>query len=196
MVDAACRRGDELGLTNVEYRVMDAERIELGDDSVDGVLCRCGYMLMPDPARALGETRRVLRPGGRVALAVWREADRNPWISVVGRMLRDRGHESAPAAGAPGIFTMAREKRVRTLLEGAGFTVSKVEDVPVSFTYESFDEYIVRAEDTGGVFARVWREVTDAEREDMAAHLQDAFAPYAVGSGYEFPGLALCAAAT
>ena len=196
MVDAARRRGEELGLTNVEYRVMDAERIELADDSVDGVLCRCGYMLVPDPARAFAETRRVLRPGGRVALAVWRKGERNPWISILGRMLRDRGHDSAPAAGAPGIFTMAREERVRALLEGAGFTVLKVEDVPVTFVYESFDEYIVRAEDTGGVFAQVWREVTHSEREDMAAQLEDAFAPYAVGSGYEFPGVALCAAAT
>ena len=196
MVDAARRRGDELGFVNVEYRVLDAERIELGDDSVDGVLCRCGYMLLPDPARALAETRRVLRPGGRVALAVWREADRNPWISILGRMLRDRGHDSAPEPGAPGIFTMAREERLRTLLEDAGLTVLTVEDVPVTFVYESFDEYIVRAEDTGGVFARVWREVPDAERRAMAAQLEDAFASYAVGSGYEFPGLALCAAAT
>ena len=50
MLDAARRRGAELGLANVEYRIIDAERIELDDDSVDGVLCRFGYMLLPDPA--------------------------------------------------------------------------------------------------------------------------------------------------
>ncbi|MGH2556149.1 MAG: class I SAM-dependent methyltransferase, partial [Actinomycetota bacterium] len=61
MVEVARRRGTELGVGNVDYRVMDAERIELDTDSVDGVLCRYGYMLMPDPAAALAETRRVLR---------------------------------------------------------------------------------------------------------------------------------------
>ena len=71
MLDAARRRGAERGVGNVEYRVIDAERIELDDDSVDHVLCRFGYMLMADPAAALAETRRVLRPGGRLALAVW-----------------------------------------------------------------------------------------------------------------------------
>ena len=71
MVEAARRRGTELGLENVEYLVMDAERIELDADSVDGVLCRFGYMLMADQAAALAETRRVLRAGGRLALAVW-----------------------------------------------------------------------------------------------------------------------------
>src|SRR5262245_39961013 len=40
MVESSRRRGGELGLTNVEYRVMDAEDVELEDDSVDGVLCR------------------------------------------------------------------------------------------------------------------------------------------------------------
>jgi ubiquinone/menaquinone biosynthesis C-methylase UbiE len=70
MLEAARRRGAELGVANVDYRVIDAERIELHDDSVDGVLCRFWYMLMADPAAAFAETRRVLRPGGRLALAV------------------------------------------------------------------------------------------------------------------------------
>lgn len=66
MVEVGRRRSTELGLRNVEHRVIDAERIELEDDSVDGVLCRFGYMLMVDPAAALSETRRVLRTGGRL----------------------------------------------------------------------------------------------------------------------------------
>ena len=196
MVDIARRRGAELGLTNVEYRVMDAERIELDDDSVDGVLCRCGYMLMPDPAAALAETRRVLRPGGRVTLAVWREAQRNPWISIVGRMLLERGHVPPPDPGAPGMFTMARDERIRELLEGAGFTVLRIEEVPVLFVYESLDEYIRRARDTAGVFARVWREVPDDEREEMESQLGEAFAPYEVDGRYEFPGVAVAASAS
>ena len=196
MVESARRRGDELGLTNVEYRVMDAENIELEDDSVDGVLCRCGYMLMPDPARALVETRRVLKPGGRLALAVWREADRNPWISIVGRALLERGHVPPPEPGAPGMFTMARDERVHELLEGAGFTVLRLEEIPVLFSYESLDEYVERAKDTGGVFARVWREIPDDEREAMESAFEAAFAPYATDRGYEFPGVALGASAS
>jgi ubiquinone/menaquinone biosynthesis C-methylase UbiE len=175
---------------------MDAENIELGDDSVDGVLCRCGYMLMPDPARALAETRRVLRPGGRLALAVWREADRNPWISIVGRSLLERGHVPPPEPGAPGMFTMARDERVHELLEGAGFTVLRLEEIPVLFSYESLDEYVERAKDTGGVFARVWREIPDDERKAMESAFEGAFAPYATDRGYEFPGVALAASAS
>ena len=58
MLEAARRRGAELGVAEVEYLVIDAEQIELDDDSVDGVLCRFGYILMADPAAALSEPRR------------------------------------------------------------------------------------------------------------------------------------------
>ena len=102
MVEVAGRRGAELGLANVDYRVMDAERIELDADSVDGVLCRFGYMLMADPAAAFAETRRVLRPGGRLALAVWGAAERNPWASIGFGLLVERGHMPPPEPGRSG----------------------------------------------------------------------------------------------
>ncbi|MGI9316535.1 MAG: class I SAM-dependent methyltransferase, partial [bacterium] len=71
MVDGARRRADELGITNAEFRVMDAENMDLYTESVDGVLCRWGYMLMSDPGAAFKETRRVLRPGGRLCFSVF-----------------------------------------------------------------------------------------------------------------------------
>ena len=93
-----------LGLTNVEHRVMSGDRIELEDDSVDGVLCRFGYMLMPDPAAAFAETRRVLKPGGRLAFSVWRGPERNPWLSIAGRILVSTGASTPRVRGAPDLL--------------------------------------------------------------------------------------------
>jgi SAM-dependent methyltransferase len=195
MVEIARRRTAELGLRNVEHRVMDAEHIELEDDSVDGVLCRFGYMLMLDPAAACSETRRVLRPGGRVALAVWRGADSNPWISIAGRMLVERSLIPRPEPGEPGIFALANEDRLTALLEGSGFKVGRIEDVPVHFVYRDIDDYVARARETGGNFARVWREASEGEREAIRAELEEAFRPFASDGAYEVPGLALVAVA-
>lgn len=71
MAEHAARRARTLGLSGVQTRVLDLERIDEPDGSYDVVLCREGLMLVPDPARALREIRRVLRPGGRLALTVW-----------------------------------------------------------------------------------------------------------------------------
>jgi SAM-dependent methyltransferase len=195
MVDVARRRSAELGLGNVEHRVMNAEQIELEDDSVDGVLCRFGFMLMADAAAAFTETRRVLRPGGRLVLAVWCTAERNPWISIAGRMLVERGHIPAPEPGAPGMFTMANEERTRRLLEDAGFARVRLEEVPVRFRYRSVDEYVHRARDTGGAFSKAFAGANDDERSALEAELGTRFAPFAAGGGYELPGVALAVAA-
>jgi SAM-dependent methyltransferase len=195
MVEIARRRGEALGVTNVEHRVMDAERLELEDNSVDGVLCRFGYMLVPDCGAALAEARRVLRLGGRLALAVWRGAEQNPWISIAGRMLVERGHMPRPNAGEPGIFALAHEERLRGLLETAGFTVGRVEDVELRFVYSDLENYVRRAQDTGGAFARIWAEASEDERAAIEAELETGFAPFQVDGRYELPGVALCAIA-
>ena len=83
MVAAAREHAEEVGATNVELRTMQAEWIDLPTASVDAVICRFGYMLLLDPEAALRETRRVLKPGGRVALAVWDDLERNPWMKVL-----------------------------------------------------------------------------------------------------------------
>jgi ubiquinone/menaquinone biosynthesis C-methylase UbiE len=195
MMEVARRRGAELGLANVDYRVMDAERIELDGNSVDGVLCRFGYMLMPDPAAAFAETRRVLRPGGRLALAVWGAPERNPWASIGFGLLVEHGHMPPPEPGAPSPFAMASEERTRALLERAGFTAVRTAEVPVRFTFRDRDEYMTYATDTGGPAALVLRRLPEDEREALKTKLGAAFAPFGVDAGYEIPGVALCAVA-
>jgi SAM-dependent methyltransferase len=195
MVEVARRRGAELGLQNVDYRVIDAERIELDADSVDGVLCQSGYMLMADPAAALAETRRVLRPGGRLALSVWGAPEGNPWASIAGRILVERGHLPPPEPGAPGIFSMASQERTRALLEGAGFTAVRTEEVPVHWAFGDLDDYERWVREVAGAFAMVVRGLSEQERDALKAQLGEGFAPFVADGGYELPGVALCATA-
>jgi ubiquinone/menaquinone biosynthesis C-methylase UbiE len=197
MVDVARRRGAELGVGNVEHRVMDAERIELDPDSVDGVICRFGYMLMADPAAALAETRRVLRPGGRLVLAVWGAPERNPWAAVGFGLLIARGHMPPPDPAAPGPFTLASEEHTRALIEGAGFTELRMEEIPVRLVFRDIDDYREYATDTGGPAALVLRGLPEDELEAIKTQLSGAFAPFATeGGGYELPGVALAVVAS
>jgi len=195
MTEVARRRGRELGLLNVEYRTMDAERLELEDDSVDGVICRFGFMLMSDTEAALAETRRVLRPGGRLVLATWRGPERNPWVAIGGRILTARGFMPPNEPGAPGMFTMSDDGRVESLLRAAGFTDVLIDDVPVRMPYGDVDEYVTATRDTGGAFARAFNEASEEEQRAITQELAEAFTPFEVDGGLALPGLALVALA-
>jgi ubiquinone/menaquinone biosynthesis C-methylase UbiE len=197
MLDAARRRGRELGVNNVEYRVIDAERIKLDADSVDGVLCRFGYMLMADPAAALAETRRVLRPGGRLTLAVWGALERNPFFSTVAISLLQRGHVDPPQPPpAPGPFSMASAQRTRELLGGAGFQEVRTEEVAVRFRVADIDEYLSVIADTAGPLGLALQAIEEADRAAVKKDVQDAFGRFATQDGYQLPGVALCAVAS
>lgn len=195
MLDAARRRGAARGVHNVEYRVVDAERIELDDVSVDGVLCRFGYMLM-DPEAALAETRRVLRPGGRLTLAVWGDIERNLWVSIVASNLVERGHIPPPEPPpAPGPFNLASAERITELLRGAGFAEARTEETPLRLAVPDVDKYMALIADIAGPIALVLRDLSEADRAEIHAEVEDSLGRYTAGDGYELPGVALCAVA-
>jgi ubiquinone/menaquinone biosynthesis C-methylase UbiE len=193
MVEAARRRGYERGAENVEYRVMDAERIELDGDSVDGVLCRFGYMLMADQAAALAETRRVLRPGGRLALAVWGAQERNPFFVTIAISLVQHGHLPMPEPPGPPVFSMASAERTTALLENAGFAEVRTEEVGVRFVLPDVDEYLSLIADTAGPLGLALRELSDPDRAAVRADVEGSLPRFAAERGYEIPGVALCA---
>ena len=191
MVHAARRRADELGVTGAEFRTLDAERMDLDDGSVDGVLCRWGYMLMADPAAALAETRRVLSERGRVALSVWGDPQRNPWASIPARALIELTGAEPPDPFAPGIFAMASEERTRELLGGAGFEPRRVETVEMEWHFDSLADYWHHLTDVKGAIAMVVRALPEAEQDALSEELARRLEPYAEGDGYRLPGMCL-----
>jgi ubiquinone/menaquinone biosynthesis C-methylase UbiE len=190
MVEVARRNGEARGLTNVEYRVLDAERIDLDDSSVDGVLCRWGYMLMADPAAALKQTRRVLRDGGPLAFAVWGTPDRNPWAAVPAMTLVGRGHIPPPEPGAPGIFAMGEPWRIRELVAGAGFGEPELEEITLEFRYTDFDDLWDTLVRITGPLARAINSLPDDERQATREAIMQSVAPFRNDDGsYSAPGV-------
>jgi ubiquinone/menaquinone biosynthesis C-methylase UbiE len=189
MVEVARRQGDAHGADNVEYRVLDAERMDLDDDSVDGVVCRWGYMLMADPAAALSETRRVLREGGPLAFSVWGTPDRNPWAAVPAMTLMRLGHIPRPEPGQPGIFAMGEPERIRELTAGAGFGEPELEEIAVQYHWPDFDDVWDALNRMTGPLARAIAALPEEGREAVREAIAEDFAPFRADDGsYRAPG--------
>jgi ubiquinone/menaquinone biosynthesis C-methylase UbiE len=189
MVAAARRRAAELGVTNVEFRELDAERMALASESVDGVVCRWGYMLMADPGAAFGETYRVLRPGGRLAFSVFGAPGRNPWASVVGRVLIAERHMAPPAPGTPGIFALSDATRIHELISQAGFASPEVAEIPLTWRFPSFDAYWWVLTEVAGAISPILRGLDPEAQSRVRAGIGEMALPFRSGDGYAFPAL-------
>jgi len=196
MVQVARRRAEELGLDNVECRVLDAERLDLRDGSVDGVLCRWGYMLMADPGAALRETRRVLRADGSVASAVFAGPEQNPWAALPSRVLQRRGHIPPPEAGAPGILALADRDRLRRLFAEAGFADPAIEGIAFRFRFAGIDEYWEFLNSAAGAIAMVLKRLGDDERERIRGEIAEQLSAFGGPGQIELPAMSLVVSAS
>jgi SAM-dependent methyltransferase len=196
MLAGARTRAAQLGLSNVEFQVINAEWIDLPVASVDVVLCRWGYMLMADPAAALGETRRVLRSGGRVALAVWDSIEHNAWAQLPALELRERGLAPPPEPGTPGPFALGRAEGVYELLQEAGFAEVNVESLQLHRRHTSFEEYWESTLDLSRATHDAVLSRPPGEVEEIRVAVKQRFAPYEAADGtLDIPGRTLVASA-
>ena len=200
MLDGSRARAAELGLGNVEFRVLNAEWIDLPLASVDAVLCRWGYMLMADPGAALGETRRVLASGGRLAFAVWDSVQSNPWALLPAQELIERGLAPAPSETSeprPGPFALGSAEVVRDLVAHAGFAEIEVVALDLPRRHQDFEELWETTLDLSREFHDAVLSRPASEMEEIETSLAERFAPYAAADGtLEIPGRTLVVSAS
>ncbi len=197
MVEAAREHAEEVGASNVEVRAMQAEWIDLPAASVDGVLCRFGYMLLVDPEAALRETRRVLKPGGRVALAVWDALERNPWVAVIRAAMDELGLAPAPAPNEPGQFALSSREAVEGVLDATGFDDVEVEAIDLGFEAASLDEWWEFGVQTSPGLASAVGSLAPAEHYKLRDAVDAGYAEFVRDDGsLLLPARALVAAAS
>jgi SAM-dependent methyltransferase len=185
MLSAAQRRANRLGIANVRFRQMDANLpLDQPAASLDGVLCRWGYMLLNDGEDALRETRRILKQGAAVALAAWTTADENLWSAAPGRILQARG-VLGPDPPGPGQFAWGEPGAVADHMEAAGFVEPRVERLDLAFRFADVDEWWTHVTQTSARVSVADEQLDYATRSDVLADLERAAEPF------EQPGGAL-----
>jgi SAM-dependent methyltransferase len=147
-------------------------------------------MLIADPAAALAETRRVLRPGGPLAFAVWATPERNPWAAVPAMTLVQLGHMPPPEPGAPGLFAMGEPARIRELVTGAGFGEPEIEELPLTFRWPDFDDFWDSVVRLAGPIAQAIIALSAEEREATRAAIEEKATSFRGDDGtYQAPGV-------
>lgn len=197
MLDVARERATEQGLDNVEFKQLQLEWIDLPTASIDVILCRWAVMLTVDPGAALRECRRVLKPGGRLAIAVWDVADANPWATIIQRALVELGHAEPMPAGGPGMFALSDPAELAALLEDSGFFDVAVEPVAISRSYASVVDWLGETRDLSRQFAAAWGQMADEDRQALRERVAAAAAEFTDPAGaLKLPGSSLAAFAS
>jgi SAM-dependent methyltransferase len=154
-------------------------------------------MLMPDPAAALAESRRVLRPGGRLALAVMGGRAQNPWAASVASSIVGLGLIPPIDPNAPGgLFSLAQPRRLGELLARAGFDDVQTEEVEFHMRFSDFEDYWGFIREFAGAVAILLRSFSDEERAAVREATERATEGFRTDQGYDLPGLSLNALAS
>jgi SAM-dependent methyltransferase len=180
------------GRPTIDVARIDACDIPLPDGSVDVVVFRMGLMLIPTPEVALGEIRRVLRPGGRLGVAVWGTAPANPWMTSVGMAAMMHGLvSSGPPVGPGGPFSLADPDRLATLVRDAGFGEVRVTAVDSSRLYPNAGRHVEVVSALAPPLSAALRTATPEQRAALATTVADLTAQYREGDGVRLPSSAL-----
>jgi SAM-dependent methyltransferase len=196
ILDYAAKQARRAGLENVETRVMDGENLTLEDASFDVVLSRVGLIYFPDQQRALGEMRRVLAPGGRVAAIVYSTPEKNGFFSVPVSIVRRHAKLGPPLPGQPGPFSLGGAGVLEEAFGRAGFRDVVVEAVPAPLHLPSAAEYLRFAQESFGALLQMLSSLDGAGREAAWAEVATALGRFEEGGRFVGPCELLVAVGT
>jgi SAM-dependent methyltransferase len=196
MLNVAAEAARNAGLTNVETRVMNAENLELDTDSFDAVVCRIALMLFPNPAKALAEMRRVVKPGGKVTVMVYAALEKNPFWEIFHKTVRRLGNIPPPAPGEPWMFALGEPGALEEVYRRADFLNMSVRAVPIRRRSPSAAAAVENMRKSASDTREVMNRLNEADRERAWAEIAEQFKRFEEPNGFEIPGEVLIGVGT
>jgi SAM-dependent methyltransferase len=188
MVEAARREAKRQGFRNATFEVALADDLPFQANTFDALVSRFGVMFFPSPLDSAREMLRVLKPGGRIAMAVWHFAERNPFHHAVSQVV-ERYVSSPPSApDSPDAFRFAEPGKLLSVLSRAG----------VVATSERLLRFSIRAPIPVEKFWTLRSEMSDKFRTKLATlskermaelngEVIEALRAFSVDGGMSFP---------
>lgn len=184
------------GLAQVSTRVADAEDLGIEPHSFDAVLCRLGLMLFADPARALREMHRALRPGGGICTMVFGRPERNPCITtIMATALEHAGLPPRDPAQAGGLLSLGRPPLLDELFRAAGFRNVATTLIDAPFRWPRARDYVDFVRASASPVQQLLARLDDAARQRAWSDIEARLSRFEGSEGFVGPNeLALTAA--
>lgn len=182
MLEIAKERAQEAGVSNIEFREMDAETIDFPEGSFDAVLCRFGLMFLPNLAASLKAMQRTLTNGGYLAAAVWGPPERHFGSVAMGVIAREL-QLAPPPPGTPGVFSLSNRSALEESLVQAGFTDVRSEPLNIMVEFESIDSYIRMIQETSPPITNLLADQTEQRKEALWRAVAQAHLPLVARDG-------------
>lgn len=176
------------------HAAADGERLPFPNGCFDRVLCGLGLMFFPDEALALGEMRRVLRPGGRIAVSVWAEAAQVPLVECALACMRRL--LPAPKVARLSVFRLGEPERLADFLRAAGFIGIKVEPCELVINFATAEDYWQAFLDLAGGAAGSLNRLPAETQAKLRSGVAQELAAYAGPQGYRLASRVLIGSAS
>ena len=177
MLAIAREHAAQQGLTNYHTVPADISALPFPDNQFTAISCRMGFMFFPDMALAAREMYRVLKPGGRIATAVWGAPLKNPWVTTMMATIGRHISLPAPVPEAPGMFRCARPGIISGLLTDAGFTAVSSKEIVGNVGHASPEKYWENMTEVGAPIVAALSKADEATRQaihdDVMSQLQN-----------------------
>jgi SAM-dependent methyltransferase len=189
MLDAARRRVDEAGLSNVELILADAQVHAFTPESYDLLTSRLGVMFFADPVAAFRNLIRALRQGGRLVMAVWATIDENiHWKIPFEIAVRHIGPPAPQPPHAPGPHVFGDRDYLRGILDAAGFGAIAIETRRFQVRGDTAAAMAEHAAQSGLVQRLLdEKQADETTREAIIRDIEAAFASHVTSEGVRLP---------
>jgi ubiquinone/menaquinone biosynthesis C-methylase UbiE len=197
MIEAARRAAVSLGLKNVQFEVASAEQLPFAADTFDAVICRFGAMFFPSPINSVRELLRVLKPGRKMALAVWHFAEKNPFHYLLSQVIDRHVPPAPPDPDAFDAFRFAAPGKLEKILNEAG-TVAVIERLlqfSIHAPIGADDFWTARLEMSDTLRAKI-ASLSKAQLAEVNREALDSLREFCTGVGMSLPAEVLLVSGT
>lgn len=161
------------GIKNIETMVCDVCELPFPDNTFDAISCRFGFMFFPDMLLAAKEMTRVLKPGGRIATAVWNIPEKNFWVTAIMGTINRNMELSGPPPGAPGMFRCAENGFMTNLFEQAGLKNTSQKEINGKLNSKTTDTYWNMMTEVGAPIVAALSKADDAMKAKIKSEVYE-----------------------